>query len=214
MQAGRPSFRVRDTAECSHLFRVKESYTESAIIDAAASTAASHPLKSYKPIRCKIFAEVLRRWVQMPQKQKQQDKQQQQQQQQQQGAGSATTLPEPRLPPYVVHIKDLSEISSLKSNWENAWETRSIVVCEGRFHRYRNIDLCKRKRFARKKIELRDDDLDIKAKGLPATFPSPDGKSKVSEFWTPLSVGKAKGGAFWFRSSRMPASDGLSRRTI
>ena len=54
---GRPSFRVRDTAECSHLFRVKESYTESAIIDAAASTAASHPLKSHKPIRCKIFAE-------------------------------------------------------------------------------------------------------------------------------------------------------------
>ena len=192
---GRPSFRVRDTAECSHLFRVKESYTESAIIDAAASTAASHPLKSHKPIRCKIFAEVLRLRSIAPQKQKQQDKQQQQQQQQQ-GAGSATTLPEPRLPPYVVHIKDLSEISSLKSNWENAWgNTLDCGLRREVFIDIRNIDLCKRKDL-RVKIELRDDDLDIKAKGLPATFPSPDGKSKVSEFWTPLSVGKAKGGAF------------------
>jgi hypothetical protein len=188
---GRPSFRVRDTAECSQLYRVKEAYTESAIIDAAASAGVSHPLKSHKPIRCKIFAEVLRLRSIAPQKQKQQDKQEQQQQD-----TSATMLPEPRLPPYVVHIKDLSETSSLKSNWESAWgNTLDCGLRREVFIDIRNIDLCKRKDL-RVKMELRDDDLNINAKGLPATFPSPDGRNKVSEFWTPLSVGKTKGGVF------------------
>ena len=105
-------------------------------------------------------------------------------------------LPEPRLPPYVVHIKDLSETSSLKSNWESAWgNTLDCGLRREVFIDIRNIDLCKRKDL-RVKMELRDDDLNINAKGLPATFPSPDGRNKVSEFWTPLSVGKTKGGVF------------------
>ena len=189
---GRPSFRVRDTVECSQMYRVKETYTESAVIDAAASSGM-HPLKSHKPIRCKIFAEVLRLRSIAPQKQKQQDKQQQQQNT---GGGLPTMLPEPRLPPYVVHIKDLSETSSLRSNWESAWGgTLDCGLRREVFIDIRNIDLCKRKDL-RVKIELRDDDLNINAKGLPATFPSPDGRNKVSEFWTPLSVGKTKGGVF------------------
>ena len=189
---GRPSFRVRDTVECSQLYRVKETYTESAVIEAAASLGANHPLKSHKPIRCKIFAEVLRLRSVAPQKQKQSSLSSTTSQQD----GSATTLPEPRLPQHVVHIKDLSETSSLKSNWESAWgDTLDCGLRREVFIDIRNIDLCRRKDL-RVKLELRDDDLNINAKGIPQTFPSPDGRSKVSVFWTPLSIGKTKGGVF------------------
>jgi len=173
--------------KCEEMYRVKEAYGEHSLIEAAMSVGTGHPLKSRKPIRCKMLCVLNPLKIPPP------------------TAAEATGF---TFPEGLVHVRDLTSFCSRISNgdidWESAWGgaiddglARDLYV-----YVY-GIDIGKRQDL-RVRLRLRDDDLDIDGRGLLA-FPSPCGRGMCRESWTTLSCLRSKGGVFYHEARvRLP----------
>lgn len=171
---------------CSEMYRVKEAYSDHALLEAAMSNGTSHSLKSHKPIRCRMICRL-----------------------------NPLNAPSPgaeingfEFPRGLVHVKELSSfnprVATGAFDWEMAWGGAIDDGLARELYVYvKSIDIGKRQDL-RVRIQLRDDDLEIECKGLLA-FPSPCGRGMCRESWTTMSRMRSKGGVFYHEARvRLP----------